>query len=120
MRTSIALAASLLAASAHAQAPARACDSPQSHELDFWLGEWDLAYVQDGKPARSRNRITRILDGCAILEEFEGAPGVALVGRSVSMFDRRAARWKQVWVDNEGSWLDFEGGLENGRMVFSR
>jgi hypothetical protein len=112
----------LLAAAAlplHAQT--KGCDTPRAHELDFWLGDWELAYTgQDGKPAQSRNRITKILDGCVVLEEFDGGAGTPLVGRSVSMFDAASGRWKQTWVDNQGSYLDFTGGLEDGRMVLAR
>ena len=116
------LPAVLLAAAsaASARSPAPACDSPEARQLDFWVGEWSLAYTQDGKPAASRNRITKILDGCAILEEFDGTPGTPLIGRSMSLYDARARRWKQVWVDNSGAWLDFTGGVQDGRMVFSR
>lgn len=103
---------------AAAQEPPRyGCDSPESRQLDFWVGEWELSYAEGG---RSRNRITKILDGCAVLEEFSGAPGTKLDGRSVSTWDAAAKRWRQVWVDNTGAWLDFTGGLEDGRMVLAR
>ena len=49
---------------------------------------------------KSRNRITKVLDGCAILEEFSGAPGSKLDGRSFSQFDTATKQWKQTWVDN--------------------
>jgi len=121
MRSLVAAVLLLAAAlAASAQSPVARCASPESHQLDFWVGEWNLAYMQDGKAATSRNRITKTLDGCAILEEFDGAPGNPLVGRSMSMYDARAKLWKQVWVDNSGAWLDFTGGLEDGRMVFAR
>lgn len=101
--------------------PSHGCDSPESRQLDFWLGEWELTYRQpDGAVGKSRNRITKVLDGCVVLEEFSGAPGVKLEGRSVSTFDRNTRRWKQAWVDNTAAYLDFTGGLEDGHMVFSR
>src|SRR5215213_6530575 len=89
------LAAIVLAATAVlAQSqPQYGCDSPESHQLDFWVGEWDLAYVEDGKPAKSRNRITKVLDGCVIFEEFTGAAGTRLNGRSYSTYDRASKRW---------------------------
>ena len=93
------------------------CDSPEARQLDFWLGDWDLTYGDGGK---GHNRITRILDGCVVLEEFTGAPGTKLNGRSVSMFDRASRKWKQTWVDDSGAYLDFTGGLESGRMIFAR
>ena len=102
---------------AQSQAP---CDGPEFRQLDFWLGTWDLAYTQGGKAGTSRNRVTKQLDGCVVQEDFEGPPGTPLVGRSVSMFDRASGRWKQTWVDNQGSYLDFTGGMEDGRMVFAR
>jgi hypothetical protein len=39
---------------------------------------------------------------------------------SVSTFDTRSGKWKQTWVDNEGAYLDFTGGMQNGQMILSR
>ncbi len=119
MKPILCAAAALLAANlSHAQT--YGCDSPESKQLDFWLGEWELSYVEDGKPGKSRNRITKTLDGCAVLEEFTGAPGTKLDGRSHSTYDRLTKRWKQTWVDNTASYLDFVGGVQDGRMVLAR
>jgi hypothetical protein len=100
--------------------PQYGCDSPESRQLDFWVGEWDLTYTAGGKEAKSRNRITKVLDGCAILEEFTGAPGTRLDGRSYSTYDRASKRWKQTWVDNTASYLDFDGATVEGNMAFVR
>ena len=103
------------------QPPRPGCESAESRQFDFWLGDWELSYKgPDGKAATSRNRITKILDGCALLEEFSGPPGTPLQGRSHSTYDRGAGRWKQTWVDNTGSYLDFSGGMADGRMVLAR
>ena len=116
--TAVAIAAS----SALAQPPpTHGCDSPESRALDFWLGEWELTYQgEGGKPARSRNTITKVLNGCAVFEEFSGAPGTRLDGRSYSTFDRATRQWKQTWVDNTGAYLDFAGGTTEGQMYFMR
>jgi hypothetical protein len=116
----IAITALLLgfAASLHAQAPA--CNEPAARELDFWIGTWDLGYVQAGKAGTSRNRISKVLDGCALLEEFDGPPGTPLVGRSYSVYDKATRQWRQTWVDNSGGYLDFTGGMQDGRMVLAR
>ena len=119
IRAPLALVVAALSLPATAQSPP-ACDGPEYRQLDFWLGTWDLAYTQGGKAGTSRNRVTRQLDGCVVQEDFEGPPGTPLVGRSVSMYDRASGRWKQTWVDNQGGYLDFTGGLEDGRMVFAR
>ncbi len=105
---------------AHAQAPSKGCDSPESRQMDFWVGDWEATYVQGGATAKSRNRITKVLEGCAILEEFSGAPGIALDGRSYSVFDRTTGQWKQTWVDNTGGYLDFVGDVVDGNRVFAR
>jgi hypothetical protein len=105
---------------AQAQQPPQGCDSPESKQFDFWVGEWDLTFQNEGKPAHSRNHITKILDGCALLEEFRGPPGTPLEGRSLSSFDRATHRWKQTWTDNTASYLDFTGGFADGRMVLAR
>jgi len=116
------LIALVLAASgaAQAQQPVYGCDSPESKQLDFWVGEWDLSYLAQGNVVRSRNRVTKILDGCMIFEEFTGPPGSPLVGRSYSTFDRPSKQWKQTWVDNTATYLDFTGAVIDGRMTFSR
>jgi hypothetical protein len=113
-----ALAALALALSAEAQQqqPVYGCDSPESKQFDFWVGEWEANY----SGGKSRNRITKILDGCVVLEQFDGAPGTKLMGHSVSTYDRNAKQWKQTWVDNTASYLDFTGGMVDGRMVLSR
>lgn len=103
-----------------AQTPTYGCDSAESKQLDFWIGEWELTYVDDGKPVKSSNRVSKILGGCAILEEFAGAPGSKLDGRSLSTFDRVTGQWKQTWVDNTASYLDFSGGIIDDRVMFWR
>ena len=112
----------LLAAGAEAtaQQPTPGCTGPESKLLDFWVGEWDLTYTSNGQPAKSRNRISKILDGCVVLEEFTGGTGAQLDGKSFSMFDVATRRWKQTWVDNSGSYLDFVGSTDGADVVFSR
>ncbi len=107
----------LFARGAQAQPQAPTCDAPEWKQFDFWVGDWDLTYGDGGK---GRNRITKILGSCVILEEFAGAPGTTLDGKSFSTFDRNARRWKQTWVDNTGSYLDFTGGMDGDRMILSR
>jgi hypothetical protein len=36
-------------------------------QFDFWLGEWDCTWAEDGKGS---NRVERILDGKIIQENF--------------------------------------------------
>src|SRR5213592_766544 len=64
--------------------------------------------------------IKRILDGCIVEENFSGGEFMHLRGRSVSVFDARAGKWKQTWVDNEGGYLDFVGDFTDGQMTLAR
>ena len=36
------------------------------------------------------------------------------------MFDAKDACWKQTWVDDNGSYLDFRGGFDGEAMALSR
>lgn len=123
MKPALLVAAAFSWAAANAPAaepPASKCDSAQARQFDFWVGDWDLTFQDEGKTATSHNRISKILDGCALLEEFSGPPGTPLQGRSLSTYDRLTHRWKQTWVDNDATYLDFSGGFADGRMILSR
>ena len=73
-----------------------------------------------GETAHGSNSIRRILDGCVVEENFSGGDAMHLRGRSVSIFDVRAGKWKQTWVDNEGGYLDFTGEFRDGQMILAR
>lgn len=94
--------------------PEAPCTRPEASQFDFWVGTWDATWADGGK---GTNTITKILGGCVIQEQFDGG---ALHGLSVSTFDVRAGRWKQTWVDNQGGYLDFVGGFNDGKMTLTR
>ena len=71
-------------------------------------------------PGMAQTASGAILDGCIVEENFSGGEAMHLRGRSVSVFDARAGRWKQTWVDNEGGYLDFIGEFKDGQMVLAR
>jgi hypothetical protein len=95
----------------------RAVDADPARHFDFWLGDWDLRWEPDG---RGVNVIKSILDDHVVLERFDGRPSIPLAGMSVSVFDRDIGRWRQVWVDSDGQYLDFLGGRDGDRMVLER
>jgi hypothetical protein len=97
--------------------PPPPCSTPEAQQFDFWLGEWDLTW---GESDQGTNKISKIMGGCVILEEFSGAPAMDFQGMSVSVFNQRTGLWHQTWVDNNGGYLDFKGSFENGKMVLSR
>ena len=102
--------------------PPLPCTAPEAKQFDFWLGEWKVAWdASPGMPAGTGvNRVARILDGCAIEENFRTDEADPLLGRSLSVWNPARKQWQQTWVDNQGSYLDFTGGLKDGRMSLSR
>jgi hypothetical protein len=104
-------------------APSPACAAPEHRQLDFWLGTWDLvvkAPAAPGEPwaeAPGVQRIERILGGCAIAEHFSAdGPGAPWAGASYSVWVAPLGKWRQTWVDDQGSYLAFTGGVEDGVM----
>jgi hypothetical protein len=97
-----------------ADAP-RPCSSPQHRQFDFWIGEWDVR-TPDGKRAGT-NRITGILGGCGLQENWTGAGGT--VGTSLNAYDTTRALWHQTWIDSSGSVLLLEGSFRGGKMILS-
>ncbi len=102
--------------------PANPCTLPQQKQFEFWVGEWDLTWPgqKAGETGHGTNSIKRIMDGCVVQENFSGADSMPMRGTSVSVFDARAGKWKQTWVDNQGGYLDFVGEFKDGQMILQR
>ena len=98
------------------------CLVAEQTQLSFWLGEWELTWPgeKQGEVDHGTNSIRRVLDGCAIEENFSGGTAMHLRGRSLSIFDTISGKWKQTWVDNEGGYLDFTGEFRDGQMILAR
>lgn len=95
------------------------CQIPEVRQFDFWVGEWDLTWEAEQGLAKGANQIRYILNGCVIEENFSDPAG-SFYGKSVSAYNMRQGRWQQTWVDNNGTYLDFIGGLEGEQMVLMR
>jgi hypothetical protein len=102
------------------------CDRPEQKQFNFWVGDWDLTSPgsKAGEVVHSSNTIKRILSSCIVQENFVGSSASEqapqLLGTSVSVFDVSSSKWKQTWVDNQGSYLDFTGEFKDGQMVLIR
>lgn len=96
---------------------ARPCEhDPHYRELDYWIGEWDVRGInQPPQVPASRSVITKIHDGCVILETYT-APGYA--GQSFNIYDRSKQQWRQTWVDNKGGLHEYWGGPKDGSIVY--
>ncbi len=89
-------------------------ENQPENQFDFWLGEWDVTWGEDGK---GTNRIERILGGKIIQENFVTTE---FQGISVSAYDLERKLWRQTWVDNNGTYLDFTGTFEGAKMILTR
>ena len=101
------------AAAFAAKAPTR-CAAPEYHQFDFFEGDWDTYDATDSTKIVARNRVTPMLDGCAVREEYAQTDGMR--GESFSTYDATRRAWHQSWVTNHGSLLLLDGGLVGGRM----
>lgn len=80
--------------SLQAQAPPPPCEEVEGfHVLDFWVGGWDV-YV--GENLVGTNRIEKVLDGCAIQENWSSRDGGS--GKSLFYYTALTDTWRQVWV----------------------
>lgn len=114
------------------------CTGPESTQMNFWLGEWDLTWPaeqgggKEGDIAHGTNQIGKILNDCVVEERFAAADAKFL-GRSHSVLDTRTGMWRQTWVDSAGGYLVLKGGVSgvdfelrtdpaerNGKMVMNR
>jgi len=98
-------------------AHAAGCDSPESHQFDFWVGKWQV--FPTDKPDRhvADSLIEKLYGGCAIRENWMPIHGDA--GGSLSSYIPDAREWRQVWVEASGAWVDFKGGWNGAAMVLS-
>src|SRR3954447_7810802 len=91
------------------------CSAPESSQFDFWTGDWELTWNDTSK---GTNSVKRILDGCAVQENFYD-PALNYSGTSWSVYNPRTALWQQTWVDNQGAYISLTGKFENEQMILS-
>jgi len=96
--------------------PVSPCSAPEHRQFDFWLGDWNVESAASPGTV-SRNRITRVNDGCTLREEYSSPGGYA--GTSLSFYDAARKIWHQTWIDNRGAALFLEGGMEGQSMVLA-
>jgi hypothetical protein len=93
------------------------CAAAEYHQFDFFAGDWDAYDV--GAPAKvvARNRVTPMLGGCALRENYEEPGGHK--GESFSTYDGGRHVWHQSWVTNDGQLLLLDGHCDGRRMVLT-
>ncbi len=94
-----------------------ACGAAEYRQFDFWLGDWDAFDVDHPEKVVARAKITAILDGCVVHEDYQENTGSH--GESFSIYDASRKVWHQSWVTNRGKLLMIEGGWKGGKMILS-
>jgi ketosteroid isomerase-like protein len=99
-------------------AQSKPCSSPEHHQLDFWIGDWDaFDFGGNDKTPSAHVRVDRILDGCVLREDYQDPNGMK--GQSFTIYDAPRKLWHQSWVTNRGNLLVIEGKLEGDQIVLS-
>ena len=86
-----------------------------AHSFDFWLGEWDCTF----EGGRATNSLSREFGDHVIVERFEVIEPRPFSGTSHSVFSEHDGRWRQTWVDDDGSYWAFVGTLVDGNPSFA-
>lgn len=92
------------------------CMSPEYHQFDFWVGDWDAFEAGSSSPV-AHTKVDRILDGCVLREDYQDTSGHK--GQSFTIYDASRKVWHQTWVTNRGELLVIEGKLEEIDIVLS-
>ncbi|MEO8635381.1 MAG: hypothetical protein ABI587_08910 [Gemmatimonadales bacterium] len=93
------------ASAAQGNAPTAGCPKPESHQFDFWEGDWNVT-DPTGKVVGT-NLVTSEEGGCLIHEHWSGGGGST--GQSFNFYETATGLWNQVWVDNFGTVLRLSG-----------
>jgi hypothetical protein len=100
------------------------CDTPQHHQLDFWVGNWQVFDAATNQLV-ALERVEKHSEGCIVQEnltfltDMYRRPGVKyrLAGIGVNRFD--GENWLQMWADNQWGAIFLRGALDaDGKMVF--
>jgi hypothetical protein len=97
--------------------PSAPCSALEFRQFDFWLGDWDVFDADNPATPVARARITSILDGCVVHEDYQDTKGSH--GESFSIYDASRKVWHQTWVTNHGRLLTIEGSFQNGEMLLT-
>ena len=91
------------------------CAADERHRaFDFWIGEWTV--TQNGQFAGTSS-VQPILGHCTIFEQWESANGT--FGKSFNYYDPAHDHWRQIWIDDSGSFIEFTGEARDGGIFYT-
>lgn len=84
------------------------------HAFDFWIGQWTVS--QNGQFAGTNN-IQPILGHCVVFEQWESANGSH--GKSFNYYDPGRDHWRQIWISDGGTFIEFTGEARDGGIFYT-
>jgi tetratricopeptide (TPR) repeat protein len=75
----------------------------ESHQFDFWVGDWKVVNAA-GQPA-GRSVVQKILGQCVILENWTDGQGGE--GKSLNAYNAQLKMWQQFWTDQYGAVTEY-------------
>lgn len=89
--------------------------NPQSRQLDFWLGNWNIA--APGSSANATSKVTLSLDQCLLVESWDG--GRRHSGENMFAYSPEEKSWYGMFADNTGRVHVFsDGNVASGTAEF--
>ncbi|HEY1927150.1 MAG TPA: hypothetical protein VGG92_06780 [Caulobacteraceae bacterium] len=90
------------------------CADGPYRQFDFWVGDW-TAYESGGADVLAHVKVTRLADGCGLLEEVTPTKGPS--SAALILYDHNATLWRRESVDGDGGLLSLQGGNQEGEMA---
>jgi hypothetical protein len=102
------------AAAAESPPPVAPCSSPEYHQFDFWVGDWQVFDAATHQLV-GFDHVAKLAEGCIVqqnismLTDLYRRPGVPyrMSGISVNRFD--GERWLELWADNQWGAIALKG-----------
>jgi tetratricopeptide (TPR) repeat protein len=92
------------------------CEDAEFRQLDFWVGDWDVATAAGGVRQGS-SHVSKEMSGCVVWENWTSA-GSPYFGKSYNTWNPNLKRWEQYWVDTSAGVMFFHGGLKDSTMDY--
>lgn len=89
--------------------------NPESRQLDFWLGDWDVTYP--GMPGNATSSVSLTLDKCLLTESWDG--GKDHKGKNMFAYSSDDKNWHGMFANNQGRVHIFEGKAAQGSAEFT-
>jgi hypothetical protein len=113
------------AAAAAENSAAGPCDTPQHHQFDFWVGDWQVFEAKSNQLV-GYDRVEKQSHGCIVqqnltmITDLYRGPGVGyrMSGIGVNRFD--GENWLELWADDTWGAIALRGTLDaHGSMVLT-